>query len=129
MFRTHNSRARRAERVAGQAWSNLVAAVGDAGTAARSATRRTMHNADGMGGRVSGATREARRRASRAYDALAGRPAPRPWAWLAAAGAVGVVVGWVGTVFGRQLAVRGDELALQRSVNDHVAEKARVKIP
>jgi hypothetical protein len=129
MFRTHNSRARRAERVAGQAWSNLVAAVGDAGTAARSATRRTMHTADGMGGRVGGVTQEARRRASLAYDALAGRPAPRPWAWLAAAGVVGVVVGWAGTVFGRQLAVRGDELALQHSVDQHGAPRNHARIP
>jgi len=122
MFGKKDTRARRAERIAGQAWSTLVSAVDDAGSATRTATRtarnRAVSTADDVGDRVGSATREARRRANRAYDALAGRPAPRPWGWLAAVGLVGVAVGWVATAFGRQLAARSDELALERSVMD-----------
>jgi len=122
MFAKKDTRARKAERIAGQAWSTLVSAVDDAGSATRSATRtarsRAASTADDVGDRVTSVTREARRRANRAYDALAGRPAPRPWGWLAAIGLVGVAVGWVATVFGRQIAARSDELALERSVMD-----------
>jgi hypothetical protein len=39
---------------------------------------------------------------------------------LAAAAVVGVVVGWIGTVFGRELAARGDIRALTESVAEPI---------
>src|SRR5262245_42504190 len=77
-----NTRTRKAERIAGQAWEHLVSTVDDAGSAARSATRsarrRAKHSADDVSGRVSLVRSEARRRANLAYDALAGRQPSRP---------------------------------------------------
>jgi ElaB/YqjD/DUF883 family membrane-anchored ribosome-binding protein len=120
MFARQHIRARRAERIAGQAWDQLVGTVDGAGTTARTTRRRAMKRADDMSDRVGSATKEARRRASRAYDALAGHTPPRPWGWLAAAAVVGVVVGWIGTVFGRELAARGDIRALTESVAEPI---------
>jgi len=45
--------------------------------------------------RLDDAGSEAQRRAGRAWDALAGRPAPRPWLAIGAAAALGVAVGWL----------------------------------
>jgi ElaB/YqjD/DUF883 family membrane-anchored ribosome-binding protein len=122
MFARQHSRARRAERIAGQAWDELVGTVDDAGATARTrvrnARRHAMNRADDMSDRVESAAREARQRAGRAYDALSGRTPPRPWGWLAAAAAVGVVVGWIGTLFGREMAARGDLRALTDSVTE-----------
>jgi len=122
MFGKQNTRARKAERIAGQAWDQLVTTVDNAGTAAKSATRtarrQAADKADDMSDKMGSAAKEARQRAGRAYDALAGRKPARPWGWLAGAAAVGAVVGWLGTVFGRQMAARSDEHALERSVAD-----------
>jgi ElaB/YqjD/DUF883 family membrane-anchored ribosome-binding protein len=122
MFARQHSRTRRAERIAGQAWDELVGTVDGASatarTRARNARHEAMNRADDMSDRVGSAAKEARRRAGRAYDALAGRTPPRPWGWLAAAAAVGVVVGWIGTLFGREMAARGDLRALTDSVTE-----------
>lgn len=44
------------------------------------------------------ASTEAQRRAMRAWAALAGRPAPRPWLPIAIAAAAGVAIGWLGAM-------------------------------
>ena len=129
MFGNQETRARKAERIAGQAWDQLVTTVDYAGTTAKSATRKArrqaMDTADQVSGRVGSAGKrvgsagkEARKRANLAYDALAGRKPSRPWGWLAGATVIGAIVGWIGTLFGRQLAARSDEKALERSVAD-----------
>jgi ElaB/YqjD/DUF883 family membrane-anchored ribosome-binding protein len=118
MFARHQTPVRRAERITGQAWDQLVGTVDGAGSTVRGARRRATHTADDMSDRVGSATKEARRRASMAYDALSGRTPPRPWGWLAAAALIGVAVGWIGTLFGRELAARGDIRALTDSVTE-----------
>ena len=119
MFARQHTPARRAERIAGQAWDQLIGTVDGAGASARTARRHAMNRADDMSDRVGSATKEARKRANRAYDALTGHTPPRPWGWLAAAAAIGVMVGWIGTLFGRELAARGDLQALADSVTVH----------
>lgn len=128
MFGRQETQARKAERIAGQAWDQLVATVDNAGSATRGARRKAMNTADDMSERIGSAAKEARQRASLAYDALAGRKPARPWGWLAAAAIVGVVMGWVSTVFGRQLAARSDVRALEESVTD-LPTPDRAKIP
>ncbi len=122
MFGRQETRARKAERIAGQAWDRLVNSVDQAGSVTKSATRtarrRAMDTADDVSGRVESGTKEARQRASRAYDALAGRKPARPWGWLAGAAVIGAALGWIGTLFGRRLAAHSDETALERSVTD-----------
>jgi ElaB/YqjD/DUF883 family membrane-anchored ribosome-binding protein len=122
MFGKQNTRARKAERIAGLAWDRLVTTVDNAGAATKSATRtarrHAVDTADDVSDRLGSSAHEARQRASRAYDALAGRKPARPWGWLAGAAAAGAVLGWLGTLFGRKLAARSDVNALERSVTD-----------
>lgn len=103
MFGTSlRDRRSRPERIANQAWEHLVAAVNSTGDTvrhatrdtARSARRTTAHLADGATDRANAAAGEARERASRAYDALAGRRPSRSWGWLAGAGLAGIALGW-----------------------------------
>lgn len=90
------------ERIADQAWEQLVSAVhatGDtvrhtARDTARSARRGTAHLADGAGDRAGVIAGEAWERAGKAYDALAGRRPGLPWGWLVGAGLAGVAIGW-----------------------------------
>ena len=119
MFGMQTSRRHKAERVAGQAWNNLVSAVDNAGTATRSATRRAATMVDGASDRVGSGTAEARRRANAAMDALAGRPPRKPWGWLAAATLVGAAVGWAAQRVGRQIVGRPEPLPLPDSLADH----------
>ena len=122
MFGTQTSRTRRAERIAGQAWNNLVSAVDSAGTATRSATRTAKRRAASMvdeaSDRVETGTTEARRRANAAMDALAGRRPRKPWGWLAAATLVGAAFGWVAQRVGRTIVARPDPLPLPNSLAD-----------
>lgn len=62
--------------------------------AARSARRTTSHLAGDASDRASVVADEARQRAGRAYDALAGRRSGLSWGWLAGAGLAGVAIGW-----------------------------------
>lgn len=88
----------RPERIADQAWEQLVSAVGSAGDSARSARRTTSQLADGAGDRVGSVADEARQRARAASDALAGRRPGLRWTWITGAGLVGAAIGWaVGT--------------------------------
>ena len=102
----NNSRSRqqKAERIAGQAWENLSAAVDTAGSSTRTARRRAADFLDDTSDRVGSASKEARRRANNAFDALAGRKPRTPWGLLAAFAAMGAVAGWLASVFGKQLA-------------------------
>ncbi|HEX6872855.1 MAG TPA: hypothetical protein VF163_17295 [Micromonosporaceae bacterium] len=107
MFGSSNYRRPKAERITGHAWENLVSAIDSAGTSARSATNRAKHGAmqlyDESSDRVGDSAKEARRRANLAFDALAGRKPPKPWAALIAATVAGAVIGWFATLFGRRV--------------------------
>jgi ElaB/YqjD/DUF883 family membrane-anchored ribosome-binding protein len=108
MIGMRRSRRQEAERIAGQAWDNLVSVVDSAGESARSAKRRAAHVVDDASSRVSSTTHEARRRANAAFDALAGRRPPKPWGWLLGAAAAGAVLGWLTNMMARQAARRDD---------------------
>jgi len=108
MFGMQTSRRRDAERVAGQAWDNLVSAVDSAEASARSVKRRATDMVDDASSRVGSTTKEARRRANSAFDALAGRKPPRPWGWLLGAAVAGAVLGWLGNALGRQARSRSE---------------------
>jgi ElaB/YqjD/DUF883 family membrane-anchored ribosome-binding protein len=98
MFGTHLlDRRSKPERIADQAWEYLLSATESAKDTARSAGQRTAHVADATGAVssvVGSAADEAMRRASAAYDALAGRRPSTPWALIAVAGIVGAAIGW-----------------------------------
>jgi ElaB/YqjD/DUF883 family membrane-anchored ribosome-binding protein len=114
MFGRQPSRAQKAERVAAQAWENVVSTIDNAGASARSAGRRAAGAVDGASDRVGSGAKEARRRANAALEALSGRKPARPWGWLAAFALVGMAVGWLGTLVGRQ-ARQHDPLELSDS--------------
>jgi hypothetical protein len=116
MFARQNTRVRKAEQVAGQAWDQLVSVVDHAGSATRSATHSARQHADEVSARLGSASQEARRRAGRAYDALAGRTPPSRWSRLAGAALIGIVLGWIAATFGREIVARSDQRALERSV-------------
>ncbi|MGY4894905.1 hypothetical protein ACWEEK_04995 [Micromonospora aurantiaca (nom. illeg.)] len=88
----------KAERVADQAWQNLLSAVGSAGDSVRDATRTARRSSSGLADDatdlVGSAADEARRRASLAFDALAGRRPALPWTLLIAAALAGAAIGW-----------------------------------
>ncbi|MEH1011774.1 hypothetical protein V6U90_01420 [Micromonospora sp. CPCC 206060] len=107
------------ERITDQAWQQLASAVHSAGDSlrdtARSTGRGTSHLADEAGDRVGAAADEAWRRASRAFDALAGRRPALPWAWIIGAGVLGAAIGWAAGSAARAAASRDPEL---RRVDD-----------
>lgn len=82
------------ERITDQAWQHLVSAVSSAGDSVRSARRSGSDLADGASELVGSAADEARRRATLAFDALAGRRPALPWTLLISAALVGAAVGW-----------------------------------
>ncbi|ADL48236.1 hypothetical protein AB0N38_17620 [Micromonospora aurantiaca] len=88
----------KAERVADQAWQNLLSAAGSAGDSVRDATRTARRSSSGLADDatdlVGSAADEARRRASLAFDALAGRRPALPWTLLIAAALAGAAIGW-----------------------------------
>lgn len=86
MFR--QSKAAKARGAAEDAWDALTSAW----DSARDHTGDLMEDAQE---RFGTATDEARRRATAALDALAGRRPSRPWALLLGAVAAGAVLGWV----------------------------------
>jgi hypothetical protein len=115
-----SARSREAERLAGQAWDEMVAALESGGEAARSIARRTAdltsELADEAGDRVRPALRESRRRAGAALEALAGRRPPVQWEWILAAAIGGVAVGWLAATVTRKAAQERlilDEAAVQ----------------
>ncbi|SCG39472.1 hypothetical protein [Micromonospora halophytica] len=84
------------ERIADQAWQQLVTTVGSAGDSVRDATRSVRGGGPltDAGDLVGSAADEARRRATLAFDALAGRRPALPWALLISAALVGAAIGW-----------------------------------
>ncbi|MGC5032262.1 hypothetical protein [Micromonospora sp. DT229] len=86
------------ERIADDAWHHLVSAMNTAGDTIRDTTRSARHTslglADDAGDLVGSAADEARRRATRAFDALAGRSPALPWTLLIGAALVGAALGW-----------------------------------
>ncbi|AVT33620.1 hypothetical protein C6361_33935 [Plantactinospora sp. BC1] len=100
------------ERIADQAWEYLTSAVNSAGDSvkytARSARRTGSHLTSNAGDRVGAVTDEARVRAGRAYDALAGRRPGLPWGWLIGAGLVGAAVAWAASTASRAALARAE---------------------
>lgn len=86
------------ERIADHAWHHLVSVVNSAGDNIRDTARSARHTsvglADDAGDLMGSAADEARRRATRAFDALAGRRPALPWALLIGAALVGAAIGW-----------------------------------
>ncbi len=107
----------RTERIADQAWQHLVSTVSSAGESvrdtARSARRGGTGLADDAGELVGAAAEEARRRATLAFDALAGRRPALPWTLLIGAALAGAAIGWAAGTAARAVGSRGD-----RSVDD-----------
>ncbi|GAA1831845.1 hypothetical protein GCM10009682_58000 [Luedemannella flava] len=87
------SRKRRKEvsRLVDHAWGNLTSAASTGGDKAKQ-----------YGAKVGAGSREARRRADAALDALSGKRPPVPWGLVAGVAALGVALGWAATVFGRR---------------------------
>jgi len=110
MFDKHGSGRHKAERIAGQAWDHLTAAV-------ESAEQSTRKQYGDKSRKVSDGTKEARRRAAAAYAALSGRPPRTRWELLVAATLVGAAAGWVATSVTRRV-MNGEPLSLPESLTD-----------
>ncbi|SCL38211.1 hypothetical protein GA0070624_6136 [Micromonospora rhizosphaerae] len=86
------------ERIADQAWQHLVSAVSSAGDSVRDTARSARRSGSGLADEatdlVGSAADEARRRATLAFDALAGRRPALPWTLLVSATLVGAAIGW-----------------------------------
>ena len=95
-------RTREAERIASQAWDNLVSKVDTAADGARSVRRRAAHLAGDAQDRLGTTADEARWRANAALDALSGHRPPRPWGAFAAAAAIGAVLTYITTALARR---------------------------
>lgn len=123
MGRGRASRTRDAENVAGAAWDDLLDALNQAGSRARSVRRQTRNKAGEASWRVGSATNEARRRASAARDALAGKRAGMPWLLVGASAAFGAVFGMAAglATARRALASEADELDLEEATAADVA--------
>ncbi|MFU8872970.1 hypothetical protein [Micromonospora sp. SL4-19] len=102
------------ERIADQAWQHLVSAVSSAGDSVRDAARSARRNGSGLAEDatdvVGSAADEARRRATRAFDALAGRRPALPWALLVSAALVGAAIGWAAGTAARAAGSRVPDL-------------------
>jgi hypothetical protein len=107
------------ERIADQAWQHLVSAVSSAGDSVRDTARSARRNGSGLAGEagdlvdsaselVGSAAEEARRRAVRAFDALAGRRPALPWTLLISAALVGAAIGWAAGSAARAAGSRGE---------------------
>jgi hypothetical protein len=109
------------ERIADQAWQHLLTAVSSAGDSvkdtARTARRSSLDGAGDLVGSagelVGSAADEARRRATLAFDALAGRRPALPWTLLIGAALIGAAVGWAAGSAARAAGSRDD-----RAVDD-----------
>ncbi|GIF75140.1 hypothetical protein [Asanoa siamensis] len=125
MFGTNlMDRRSRTERISDDAWDHLRSFVdsarsagrhtaglaGDAGSTVTSAVGGAASVVGGAANAMGGAADEARRRASLAYDALAGRRMPTPWTLVIAVAALGAAIGWAaGSASRAALARMGDE--------------------
>lgn len=104
----------RPERITDQAWQQLVSALDSAGDTVKDAARSARRNGSGLAddatGLVGSAAEEARRRASLAFDALAGRRPALPWTLLIAAALAGAALGWAAGTAARAAGSRVREL-------------------
>ncbi|MFE9692797.1 hypothetical protein [Micromonospora sp. NPDC005806] len=102
------------ERIADQAWEQLLSAVSSAGDSVRDVARSARRNGSGLADDatdlVGTAADEARRRASLAVDALAGRRPALPWSMLIAAALAGAALGWAAGTAARAAGSRLREL-------------------
>ncbi|TDB70893.1 MULTISPECIES: hypothetical protein [unclassified Micromonospora] len=98
------------ERIADQAWQQLLAAVGSAGDSVRDAATSVREGAhlSEAGDVVGSAADEARRRATLAFDALAGRRPALPWTLLISAALAGAAIGWAAGTAARAAGSRAD---------------------
>ncbi|MEU1754198.1 hypothetical protein ABZ436_16225 [Micromonospora matsumotoense] len=104
----------RPERIADQAWHHLLSAVDSAGDSVRDAARSVRDSGLSDAGDLVGSTAdEARRRATLAFDALAGRRQALPWTLLISAALVGAAIGWAAGTAARAAGSGGD-----RAVDD-----------
>jgi len=130
----------RTERIADDAWEQLRSFVDTAKGSARHAGRRGAGLAGDAGGAltgavgavggaasvVGGAADEARRRAGRAFDALAGRRPPIPWTLVVAAAALGAAIGWAaGSASRAAIARMGDSAERVDELEFVEADRAR----
>jgi hypothetical protein len=100
------------ERIADQAWHQLLSAVDSAGDSVRDAARSVRDSGLTDAGDLVGSTAdEARRRATLAFDALAGRRPALPWALLISAALVGAAIGWAAGTAARAAGSQGDRSA------------------
>ena len=118
MFAKQDSRRRKAERIAGQAWDQLNSAI----DSAESSTRRQYA---GTSKKVNDATVEARRRAAAAYAALSGRRQRIRWEWLGAATLLGAAAGWIATTVTRRVRHDDAPVELPESLADEFARTTR----
>ena len=95
---------REAERIAGQAWDELVSRIESSGDTARWFAKRTAEFADDAGDRLRPAVRESRRRAEGAIAALSGRRPPIQWELILAGVVGGAVLGWLVATLSRKAA-------------------------
>ncbi|MFC4150503.1 hypothetical protein ACFO0M_29980 [Micromonospora mangrovi] len=116
MFGTNLLDRRKPERIADQAWQNLVSAVSSAGDSVRDTARTARRGGSGLADEatdlVGSAADEARRRATLAFDALAGRRPALPWTLLISAALVGAAIGWAAGTAARAAGSR------ERAVDD-----------
>jgi ElaB/YqjD/DUF883 family membrane-anchored ribosome-binding protein len=110
MFTRNARRTREAERIASQAWENLVSRVDSAATGARSVRRRAADLATDAQHKVESTAEEARWRANAALDALAGRRPPRPWGAFAIAAAIGAVLSFIAAAVARRALAASEPL-------------------
>jgi hypothetical protein len=118
MFVKQESRRHKAERIAGQAWDHLAAAV----DSAELSTRRQYADTSK---KVSDGTLEARRRAAAAYAALSGRRQRVGWEWLVGATLVGAAAGWIATTVTRRMRNGDAPVALPESLADEFVRTHR----
>jgi ElaB/YqjD/DUF883 family membrane-anchored ribosome-binding protein len=95
-------RTREAERIASQAWEQLVSRVDSTVDNARSVRRRAANLATDAQHKVEATAEEARWRANAALDALSGRRPPRPWGAFAIAAAIGAVLSFITAAIARR---------------------------
>ncbi|GHJ48405.1 hypothetical protein Cs7R123_57470 [Catellatospora sp. TT07R-123] len=116
MFGTRNH-----EGVAAATWHEFLRGLGSTRDVA---AERGAERAEAIRDTLSDTGTEARRRASAAFDVLAGRPAPVRWSWVLAAGAVGALVGFAAAEALRGHPVDEAVVALRRQLG-HAGGRVR----
>ncbi|MDI1465311.1 hypothetical protein QEZ54_30525 [Catellatospora sp. KI3] len=116
MFGTRNH-----EGVAAATWHEFLRGLSSTRDVA---SERAVERAEAVRDTLTSTGTEARRRASAAFDVLAGRPAPVRWGWVVAAGAVGALVGFAVAEALRGHPVDEAVVSLRRQLG-HAGERVR----